>query len=507
MTVTFPAGTPPVPTSGAGRGRGGRLRRAAGWAVAMDSGGQAVNLAVSMLLAALLGPEVFGLVAMALVYVMFIQLVQQQGMQAAVIQREDLTDAHRNGAFWLVMATSVALTGVSILLAGWWADVNRLPELEPLLVALSLLLPVRGLATVQEALVRRSMRFKPLAVRTLAATVLGGVAGVAGALSGWGVWALVAQHLTSAVVGLVLLWSVSGWVPGFRTSRRAVRELLGFSSGSFLSSVAVFVNNRADALLIGLFFGPVVVGVYRLGGKLVETVLAMTIRPVQSVALPELSRHQDDSDRFARSYLRLSRMSAWASLPALGALAGGAGALMAVLGDEWHAAEWPLRVLALVGAVRVLVNLDGPVLQARGLVILHAGVTWVAAVSSAAALLLAALLLRGQSVVAQAVGVGASRAIVYGTIIVAIHLVLLARVSRVRVAEAMTALLPAVGVSLAVTSASAVSDLLLAASGTPAWVRLGVVCLLGVVGVALFSRALLIDLVGRRRGHGHTVVP
>lgn len=500
MTVTSPAGTTPVPTAGTGRGHGGGLRRAAGWAVAMDSGGQLVNLAVSMLLAALLGPEVFGLVAMALVYVMFIQIVQQQGMQAAVIQREHLTDAHRNGAFWLVMGTSVVLTSVSVLLAGWWAGVNRQPELGPLLVALSLLLPVRGLATVQEALVRRSMRFKPLAVRTLVATVIGGAAGLTGALLGWGVWALVAQHLTTAVVGLVLLWSVSGWKPGLRTSRRALRELVGFSSGSFLSSIAVFVNNRADALLIGLFFGPVVVGVYRLGGKLVETVLAMTIRPVQSVALPELSRHQADPVRFARSYLRLSRMSAWASLPALGALAGGAGALMAVLGDEWQAAEWPLRVLALVGAVRVLVSLNGPVLQARGLVILHAEVSWVAAVSSAAALLLAALLLRDQGVVAQAVGVGVCRAAVYGTIIVAIHLVLLRRASRVRLGEALGALLPAGGAALAVALASGAADVLLGASGAPAWTRLGVACLLGVVGVALFSRALLADAIRRLRG-------
>jgi O-antigen/teichoic acid export membrane protein len=95
--------------------------RATSWSFLTEAGGQVILLLFGLLLAALVGPESFGVVAMATVYLLLIALVQRQGIVSALIQRQDLTDEHASSAFWLVMGTSIAMTALSVALAGWWA--------------------------------------------------------------------------------------------------------------------------------------------------------------------------------------------------------------------------------------------------------------------------------------------------------------------------------------------------------------------------------------------------
>jgi PST family polysaccharide transporter len=393
----------------------------------MDGGGQILSLVVSFTLAGILGPRTYGVVAMAIVYVAFIQMVQRQGMAAAIIQRKDLTGRHLDTAFWLVLGMSGVLSAGSLALAGWWAGVNDLPELQPIIAALSALVVIEALTTVQMALLTRQMRFRALAARTIIGVTAGGSVGITGALLGWDAWAIVAQQLTTATVSLIVLWVASGWRPRLRFSRHAARELLGFSTGSFLSSIAVFANNRADVLLIGLFFGPVVVGVYQLASRLIDMVVTISSRPVQTLALPELSPHQDMPEEFARRLRRLMRVSAVTATPAVGVLVACASPLIGLLGAEWDSAVPVLQILCVVGVVRIVIVLDGPLLQALGRPFVQAGVTWLAAAISIGTFTTAGLLLQDMSEDRQALWVAASRAAIYGLLIFAIHMLVIAR--------------------------------------------------------------------------------
>src|SRR5690606_4860777 len=154
----------------------------------------------------LVGPEAFGLVAMATVFVLFIQLLMQQGLMPAIIQRRDLRPDHLDTAFWLVMGAAVTLTVLSIGFSGWWARVNREPELAPLIVVLSFMVPLRGLSLVQEALLRRELDFKLLALRTGLAMTVGAVVSLVLAFAGAGAWALVVQQLVTAAIEVIVLW-------------------------------------------------------------------------------------------------------------------------------------------------------------------------------------------------------------------------------------------------------------------------------------------------------------
>ena len=138
------------------------------WTFLMTWGDRAFGLVFTFLLAAILGPRDFGIVALALIYIALVQLLNEGGIQTAIVQREKLEGEHLDSAFWMNLALCLVLAAISFLLAGWWARVNDVPELEDVVKVLSILLVVQGLTIVPLAIFQREMRFKALAIRETA---------------------------------------------------------------------------------------------------------------------------------------------------------------------------------------------------------------------------------------------------------------------------------------------------------------------------------------------------
>jgi polysaccharide transporter, PST family len=397
----------------------------------MNWGQRGVSTVVTFVLAALLGPHDFGVVAIAAVYVAFIQVFLEQGIGAAVIQRERLEPEHLDSAFWMNLVWGLLLTGLSIGLAGPWSALNHLPELERVIDVLSLLIPISALTVVQQAVLQRELKFKKLALRSNISALIGGACGIALGLAGVGVWALVAQQLVAAAAALVLLWSVSHWVPRARFSRPHARELFGFSVQAFLGNVAIFLNRRVDALLLGIFFGPAAVGLYRLADRLVEAVVTLSTRPVQVVSFPHFSRLQSDPMALQGSVRACMRITLITTIPAMALLAASSDFVMSTLGSAWVGAADPLKILSVVGIGKALVLFTGPLLFAVAKPHLRTIVVWSLALVSAAFLVAAALVLRDNSTSEQVVGVAVSRALVFVGLFVPISLALIWRVSSV----------------------------------------------------------------------------
>jgi O-antigen/teichoic acid export membrane protein len=373
------------------------FRNALGWSFVLNGGRQAINTVILLVLAALLGPTSFGVVAMASVFVLLIQSVLTNGFVAAIVQRKDLEPEHLDAMFWVSLGLSVAMALPCIALSGVWADLNRTPELQPVLIALSALIPIQGLVTVQEAILRREMRFRPLAMRANVSVVIGGLVGVALAFAGAGTGALVAQQLVQAVVALLLLWAIADWRPKLRFSWPHARPMLGFAGTSSLATAGVVLSNRADALVIGLFFGPTAVGLYRFGARIIDMGVDVLVRSLQAVSLPELSRLQSDQAAFTTRLRQLLQTSSLLCLPAMAVIAAGARPFVEIMGPEWTAATWPMVILCLVGGIRSVVLFSGPMLQAlgrpRALVVL----VWSGTALSALCFVIAGLLLEDAS--------------------------------------------------------------------------------------------------------------
>jgi PST family polysaccharide transporter len=405
------------------------IRRSLGWAVVLSWGQRAISTVFVIILAAILGPEAYGIVAMALVFLAVIELFLEAGFLTTIVQREQLDKEHLDSAFWVNLVWSLLLAGVSIALAGWWADVNNVPELADVIRVLSILIVVMGLTIIQEAYLQRTFAFRKLAVRANAAALVGGVVGLTLALWGAGVWSLVAQQITMALTSLVLLWAVSDWRPGFHFSYAHARDLFGFTSGVFLANVGGFINRRGDALLIGLFFTPAVVGIYRLADRFVDSVLELTMRPVGLVSLPHMSVLQRDRDALRATVASFIRIAMRTTLPALLVLAACSGYVLAFIGPEWEVGADALKLLCIVGIVKGLVHFTGPLLFAVAKPFYRATMLWFLAGVSVLTVVGVGYALEDASAQRQLTGMSGARALVALAVVVPLNLFIISRVA------------------------------------------------------------------------------
>ncbi|TVR19993.1 MAG: lipopolysaccharide biosynthesis protein [Nitriliruptor sp.] len=459
--------------------------KALSWSYVLTTSRVAITLVISLVLARILGPEAFGLVAMGLAFVAFVELLVRQGMMPAIVQRPGLTPSHLDAAFWMTLGAAFVLTPIVLALSGWWAAVNDAPELGPLLRWLSILIVLKGLSVVQEAQIIRSLNFRVLAIRTSSATFVGGAAGIAAAVMGAGVWALVIQQLVTASLETALIWTMSEWRPRLRFQRNRAAELLGFSGTTALATLAVYLQKQADALLIGLFFGPLVTGLYRMAARLVGLGLEVASGALRSTFLPELSRFQDDREAFLDRTVEILRLSALLAIPLLGGLAAVSAPLLGLLGEDWLPAVHAVQLMAMLAALHSIAIFTGPILQADGQPGAFAWLTWVTGLLSVATLVGAGLLIPTTEAERTVTLLAAARTVVLGTGFVVIVVPVLSR----RVGLSPRRLLGAVLPAMLAAAAGFAAVFAARDHGLPPWPQQPLLDLLASGGLAVVTMA------------------
>ena len=421
----------------------GSFGHAVKWSLLMNIGNQLISTIVLLVIAGLLGPEAFGTVALATVFLLFVQLFLEQGLTTTIIQRKTLTDRHLDAAFWVIMATAVLLIVGTLSLAGWWAEVSNAPDLAGVLRVMSPIVIIQALTVVQQALLQRSLRFKALALRANTASVIGGAVGIIAAFAGAGVWALVAQQLATQGIALVLLWALSTWRPGLRFSRAAVVDLYGFSRRVFLGAVGSFVQSQLDSIIIGVFFGPLAVGLYRMALRISRTIVDALSQPVALAALPAFSRSQDDKAELARTFRDSVGHSAGLVIPMAAGAAAVSDLFFRLLGAEWRGAATVLVVFTVLAAARSVNNLCGPLLQATGRPGVTAALTWSLAAVNVAVFLVVASLVGDRGAPGQALAMAVGRTAPFTLIYLPITLALAIRMAGSSFREILVAVRPA----------------------------------------------------------------
>lgn len=474
---------------------GSSLRQSFAWAVVMTWGQRSIASGFTYVLAAILGPREFGLVALGLAFVELVQVVVEQGISTALIQRERLEDEHLDSAFWLSLAWCLLLAGATVAASGWWARANDAPELQGVIVALSASVVIVGLMIVPLSLLQRQLRFRELAACWNVGALAGGASGLALALVGAGVWAFVVQQVVMDAVALLGMWTVTRWLPRPLFSRRHSRELLGFSVSVFAANLGGFANRRADTLLMGLFFGPAAVGLYRLADRVVELVLELTMRPVGLIALPHFSRFKDDPARLRATVEKCLRLTLVIAVPALLVVAATSEFLLALLGDEWVPAADVLALLCVVGIVKALVLLTGPLLFAVARPFLRAVMLWVLGALSAVTVVAVGLALEDAAPDDQILGMAASRALVFLAAVLPISLAIVVRFGGLRLRALGPALPAALASGLAAFAAVAVLNATGLLDGLPPFSA--AVLVVGAACAAALAPLLLIDPMAR----------
>ena len=309
-------------------------------------------LVSTAVLARLLTPADFGLVALAGLLHGLLNLVRDAGLSEASVQARRLGHEQASNLFWASVAFSLLLCLAAVALAPGLATLYGEPRLVVIAIALSLGLLAGGLGSQHEALLRRALRFQALSAIRLVASIMGTLCGVVVAWQTHSFWALVAIPVATAWLQTGLLWLTCPWKPGRARCGVGSRALLRFGADVTGFNLVNFLRRSADNALLGYFAGPAVLGLYSKAYQLLLLPIQQVNRPVTQVVLPALARLRDDPALYLACYRSALTCTTAVAMPVVAFLAIDVERVVALLlGDQWTGVVPIFRILALAAFV------------------------------------------------------------------------------------------------------------------------------------------------------------
>lgn len=339
----------------------------ASWTGASRLLNQIATTAAFLVLARILTPQDFGLVAMAGIFIGIAVAFIDFGFGTWLVQKHPLTSQDKDTAFWATLTASAIMAVLFVGLAPALASLSGIPSLAPVLRGLAIVFPLSGLSVVQAALLTRELKYRSLAIRGFLGIFVGMSAGIGAALAGWGVWSLVLQTATAAAVSTVALWVVSPWRPSFAFSKSSLRNALAFGVGVLGVAILTPVWDQLDTYLTGVILGAEQAGQYAVGRRVVVAVVAVASGTIAGVSLPIFSRIKTDLPRLREAYVRLSGLCVASSAAVLVPIVvAGPQLVEALFGPTWEAAGRVCQYLALAQVIGAIGWVDRPALFAIG---------------------------------------------------------------------------------------------------------------------------------------------
>ena len=344
------------------------VRTGVRWAAGAHYTGMAARLGVSLALARLLAPADFGVMALAMAVVGVLDLLQESGLGAAVIQYRGRLDRAAGAAFTLA-ATGGTLAALAVFMAApVLATVVHQPRLEPVLRVLAVTCVVRGAAQTSRGLLQRAMAFRTLALIELGGTLVYGAVGLGLAFRGAGIWSLVAGQLAcEALLATAVMLSCTPRPVPWRATRAAARELLAFGRPMMFANLCTLIRAQLPTFVAGRVLGATPLGLYAMAQRWASLPVTGITHVVGRVAYPALARLSDDRERLAAAWLRILGGVTTLATPAATCLAVVADPLVRTLYDDrWHPAIPALHVLAVYGGFQAAGATTGEVMKAAG---------------------------------------------------------------------------------------------------------------------------------------------
>jgi O-antigen/teichoic acid export membrane protein len=332
---------------------------------------QILRFVTTIVLARLLVPELFGLVAMANATIHIIAVVREFGLGSAYIQRKvqegEDERVSANTTFYILCMINALMFMAAWFLAPWTAAFFSEERLTDVLRVLTMSFILDGVVTITGVVLRKKLEFGKFAVSEIIGRVSYSAVSISLALSGFGVWSLVFGQLTSQVIRAGVSLKLSGWRPALEFSTKIARELFSFGKYLWGFSIISALGDSLDRVIIGRWLGAANLGIYGLALNLSKLPATQISWMINRIAFPALSRIQDDKAALRRTFLKTINHVAPISIPVGLALSATSEALVATLyGANWAGAAPVLEVLAIYGTVLSLSSLTGPVFKAIG---------------------------------------------------------------------------------------------------------------------------------------------
>lgn len=337
------------------------------WSLTTTAAGRLISLATLAVLARLLAPQDFGLLAFALVFIGYLETVGDLGTGMALIFWPERWRDVAQLTFMISLVTGFFWLGVAVLAAPAVADFFGSPDDAAVLRALAWTFPIRALGNTHDALLQRKLRFRTRLVPELALILGKAAVSVTMALAGFGVWSLVWGQVVGQGLWTVSLWTMVRWRPTLSFPRELVGPVFGYGRGIIAVNVLAAVVHHADIVVVGRMLGTVVLGFYQMAYRLPDIAVTLLVRVTSKVLFPAISRLHAGGSHLAGLYLSALRHLSLLTLPAAVALVLLARpAVMTVFGEQWLPSVPILRVLGVYTGLRALGSCTGDFLKGTG---------------------------------------------------------------------------------------------------------------------------------------------
>lgn len=337
------------------------------WSALMEAVTRITSPIIFVILALLLTPDDFGVMATAMIVISFAQIFWDAGLSKALIQTKENSENAADIIFWTNLCLGIMIYIILFLTANWIAIFFNSPASCPVLRVLGLQIIISSLSSVQQAIFVRDLEFRHLFWIKLITAIIPGIFSIPFAFCGYGVWALVLGALAGQMLNLFLLWNKSRWHPRMRFDLNLARKLFVFGSWVVGESFAAWFIMWGDNLLIGKFLGVHDLGVYRTGWMLVTVIFGLFLNPFLTVIYPTFSRLQDDLPALKNVFHNFNRVVMALALPmGIGILLTGPELVEVLFGNRWQGLGFVLSTIGLMSGMGWLVGMNSELYRAIG---------------------------------------------------------------------------------------------------------------------------------------------
>lgn len=337
------------------------------WNLIGNTSQQLISIITISILAHLLSPNEFGLLAIVTVLTGFATIYSELGFGAALIQKRDVTQVHLSSVFWLNIFVGISLTGLFMALSPLIADFYNQSILLSITFVISLVLAIDSLNIVQRVQYMKHLDFRFLTIIGFVSGLTGSIVSIVAALKGLGVWSLVIQRLTSSLVTTAMIWSMSNWRPSITFQLNALRDLWSFSLYYIGTQTLTYWTRNFDKLLIGGVLGSASLGAYNIAYSILLFPIRNVSQVISKVLFPALSTIQNEKERVKKIYLQVSSTIALVTFPTmLGLFALSEEFILTILGEKWIDTIDILNIFCFLGILQSVVALVGILYRSQG---------------------------------------------------------------------------------------------------------------------------------------------
>ena len=337
------------------------------WKMMERVGAQGIQLIIQIVLARLLAPTDYGIIALVTIFITLATVMVQSGLNTSLIQKKEVDEKDYSTVFWVSMGLAVTLYGVLYFCAPIIADFYYEPMVTDVLRVIGIVLFFNAVNSVQNAYLVKNFLFKKLFKSTLIATIISGATGIVMAYAGLGVWALVAYQILNSLFSCLIMWFTVKWRPSLTFSISRLKALWKYGWKILVAYTLDTVYREVQALVLGKISDTKTLGYYNRGQQIPAMVNRCTNDTIKSVILPIYSEYQDDKEQLKQMIRKSQSIVTFIVFPVMAGLAVTSPALTEILlTEKWMPSVPFAQILCLAYIVQPLISIYMQAINAIG---------------------------------------------------------------------------------------------------------------------------------------------